>query len=190
MNAPVTLRAFLPLTLAMLAACQPGGSGRLMPVAAQGVTLSKEAIDNDTAEIAAGDVKVRVTGFWNSNGGQNLYAVYTNGGKAPVRVTMGGWTLAGTEATAPLYQVLDITGMDPATADIPAGDTRRLYDDALAGQARELIIPAGQSRSLSVGFARFAPEAALPVVGTEVTARLPTPAGGTDIRFTCAGGVT
>jgi hypothetical protein len=80
--------------------------------------------------------------------------------------------------------------MDPATADIPAGDARRLYDDSAAGQARELVIPAGQSRSLSVGFARFAPETALPVVGTEVTARVPTPGGGTDIRFTCAGGIT
>ena len=133
-----------------------------MPEQAAGIISEKQSVDSDTALLSAGPVSVRIRGFWASNGGQNLYVTYTNNGAAPVRIAMDDWSLSHQRGRAALYQVLDTTGMATANATVPSDDQRRLYDVERTDASKALLVPAGASRSLSVGFARFQPDGTEP----------------------------
>lgn len=159
-----------------------------MPEAAAGVMLGRAAVARDMAEVKVGAVAVRVYGFWANDGGQSLYVTYTNGGATPIKVRPQSFALQSGKGEAKLYQVIDTTGTDPAAAVVPAGDARRLVNpDAPGGRDNDFVIPAGTKRSLSVGFARFRPEGNDPVVGTQVSARVPMPGDPITVRFICAG---
>ncbi|HEX8554725.1 MAG TPA: hypothetical protein VF695_08460 [Sphingomonas sp.] len=187
---PIKAAKHLVLALALtgLNACQSGGSGRLMPKSAPGVSLSRASVDGDIATLERSPLTISVRGFWASNGGQSLYVTYRNTSQKRLSVPMEGWTLAARDAAAPLTDLVDVTGTDIAAAPPPTDGPYRLFTTGDAA-ARPLVVPPGESRSLSVGFARFGPEGREPVVGTEVEARIPTQGSTVRLRFTCAGGV-
>ena len=184
--------------LVLVAACQAGSSGRLMPVEGEGVTLTREAIDGDTAELASGTVSVRAYGFWASDAGQSLYVTYRNAGPEPIRLDIRQFKLTKDGGEAALDRVTDVTGIDIAQQPVATGDPRRLFDvdaapagsppGAPAATSAALTIPAGAARDLSVGFARFQPPGSEPAVDSAITATLPAPSRPITIRFRAAGG--
>lgn len=172
----------------LLCACQPGGSGRLLVEARDGIERATKSVSDDVAIVTAGTMRVSTYGFWASNGGQELYVTYVDGGSAPVTVPVGDFAMRNDAGQAELVQVEDITGLNTAEVDLPPADPRRLIDLDARRSTAALVVPAGTTRTVSVGFARFRPAGSEPAAHAIVTAQVPTGNAAVTITFRCSGG--
>ncbi len=167
------------LALALLLAaggCSSGTEGRLMPEPAQGVTLAKTDVADDTARLRAGPLAVSVSGNWTSRGSQTLYVSYANTGSVPVRVSLSGLALRHGGEAAGLVAASDETGYDPAGQATP----RPLLG---ADRSDAIDLPAGATRKVMAEFSRFV---APPIDGgATLTASLPTTTGAAQVRLRC-----
>lgn len=171
------------------AACQPGGSGRLMPERQPGVELDRQAVDDDVAILRTPGLSLRIFGFWAGRGGQQLYVTYRNTGTADARIDAARFTIARevdgrASGSAELLRVSDVTGRANADGTVDVAGAPVLFDaDAVARSSAALTVPAGRSRMVAVSFARL-PGDPPPQPGDRVDAGLPLAGGnGAKLHF-------
>ena len=169
------------VAIAATLACTPGTSGPMVPLAATGIELTKDARGAPAARVAAAAVSLVVSGRWTNRGPQQLTIAYTNAGTQPATIAVATMSLARGTEQAPLLTVTDVSGADRANYD-PDVQTTTLAEADQPRSARPLIVTPGATRTITVDFGPMPSDAPIDR-GQRLTARIATARGATTILF-------
>lgn len=148
---------FLFIVFSLLFACSGsvGDAGRLMPQAADGVTLTQTKSKNDTAQITADSVTLNLRGSWANESFQRLTIEIDNKSAKPFSFDYSKVSFYGdTGEKLILNRVADETGVDNSDRD-PNNDTvKELYSQD-AKSAAVLTVAPNERRVINLQFNNF-----------------------------------
>jgi hypothetical protein len=132
-----------------------GDAGRLMPQAADGVTLTQTKSKNDTAQITADSVTLNLRGSWANESFQRLTIEIDNKSAKPFSFDYSKVSFYGdTGEKLILNRVADETGVDNSDRD-PNNDTvKELYSQD-AKSAAVLTVAPNERRVINLQFNNF-----------------------------------
>lgn len=174
------------IVFSLLFACSGsvGDAGRLVPQAADGVTLLK----NETAQITADGVTLNVAGSWANQSFQRLTVEIDNKSPKPFSFDYSKVSFQGdTGEKLVLNRVADVTGVDNSDSD-PNNDTvKELYSQD-AKPAAVLTVAPNERRIINLQFNNFTkPENKLTDGKNVIVSLILNEAGERKIFFNCVG---
>ena len=146
------------VVFSLLFACSGsvGDAGRLMPQAANGITLTPTKLKNDTAQITADGVTVNVSGSWANQSFQRLTIEIENKSGKPFSFDYSKVSFQGdTGEKLILNRVADTTGVDNSDRDPNNDAVKELYSQDTKPAAAVLTVAPNERRVINLQFNNF-----------------------------------